>query len=442
MSKRFTRSASHQPSRTTIVLAALGALGVLLGLTYVALVAPRGVPGINYYKINAQFADAAQIADLSEVRIAGRHVGVVTDTSQRNGRATVKLQLFPGEGPLRADSKARIRLKGLLGAKFVDITPGKTGRELKTEATLPVRQTSSAVELLDVLQALDEPTRANLQVALKGIGQGFLGRGEQLNRMISYSPPYFRQANDISTAILAREGAAARFAPSAESLAGAYDPVRGELAAGFSPQARVLEAFVDRRSALDQTLAAGPSSLRELRQGLDASTPLLNETARFARATTRLTRQAPAALRETRTLLRDATPAVDKSQPLLENLSDAVSPTLSFLRRVDPVIPPSVKALVNNVPPLRELAGRGCDVLDFGRNWRSTLGFGVSPDLNDPTGTLDDGQPGLGLLTSLRIVPVRTTKLEVLSADMPPRDGGVGRSAYPAPCQATKERHK
>ena len=122
----INRTASHQPSSTTIVLAAIGAVGVLAILTIVALIAPRGVPGLNYYEIKAQFDDASQIADLSEVRIAGRHVGQVTGSDLSNGKATVELQLFPGEGPLPADTTARIRLKGLLGAKFVDVSPGRS----------------------------------------------------------------------------------------------------------------------------------------------------------------------------------------------------------------------------------------------------------------------------------------------------------------------------
>jgi ABC-type transporter Mla subunit MlaD len=93
----------------TIVLAALFAGGLLFGLTLVALVAPRGVPLLKYYSIKAQFTNASQIADLSEVRMNGRHIGEVTGSGLQGGHAMVRLQLFPGRGPLRADSTARLR---------------------------------------------------------------------------------------------------------------------------------------------------------------------------------------------------------------------------------------------------------------------------------------------------------------------------------------------
>jgi hypothetical protein len=258
--------------------------------------------------------------------------------------------------------------------------------------------------------------------------------------MFSVGPGFFAGARKVSDSILARRGAAARFAPSTESLAGAYDPVRVELARGLRPEARALEAFADRRAELDRTLIEAPPTLEALRQGLEAATPLLNETAGWARATVRLTRTAPAALRETSVLLRDARPGLRLTRPLLVKLADAVSPTLSFLRTVDPVIDPSIRALRNNLPGLLELGRRGCDVLNFARNWRSSLGFGVATGFGDPVGTLDDGQAGLGPMNSLRVLAVRPFEPETLYGDAPPPSPTIGRNAYPAPCAAVTER--
>lgn len=436
---RLGHSVSHRPSRPTIVIAAVLALLVVAGLAFVALVAPRGVPGIKYYTLDAQFDDASQIADLSEVRIAGRHVGIVTDSRLRDGRAIVRLQFFPGQEKLRSDATARIRLKGLLGAKFVDVDPGGTGPPLHSGSTLPARQTSSAQELLDVLQAFDAPTRVALQKTIQGLGEGYLGRGEDLNRMFDEGSRFYGDALEVSEGILARPGAAERFAPSLETLAGAYDPVRDELVTGFAPQARVLEALLAERSALEGTLVQAPPALAAMRRGLDAATPLLNETTALARSTTRITRIAPEALRQTTALLRETGPALRESNPLLSTLAGAVPPTITFLERLSPVVAPATRALTSNLPPLNELGRRGCDVLDFARNWRSTLGFGVATD-TDPLSDLDAGTPGLGPLTSLRVVPARVLQADALAADSPPEGGDLGRNAYPAPCAAVSER--
>jgi ABC-type transporter Mla subunit MlaD len=278
---------------------------------------------------------------------------------------------------------------------------------------------------------------------VRGLGEGYLGRGEGLNDMFAEGSHFYGNTRKVSDAILARTGAAARFAPSAETLAGSYDPVREDLANGFAPQAKVLQAFVDERAALERTLIEAPPALDALHRGLDAATPLLNETAGLARSTTTITKTAPEALRQTTALLKETGPALQASNPLLTQLGSAVRPTVTFLNRLSPAISPTIRALTNNLPPLRELARRGCDVLDFGRNWRSTLGFGI-PTGTDPLSTLDGPQAGLGnVITSLRVVAARLIQPDTLLADNPPKDNAsLGRNAYPAPCAGISERLK
>lgn len=438
MSKLRNRPASIPTSAVTIVATAIGVLAIAVALTWFAIVAPRGVPGVSYRYLDAQFADASNVPVASEVRIAGRRVGQVTRTERTGGLATLRLQLEPDTEPMRSGTTARIRLKGLLGGKFVELTPGSSGPELADGATLPVGRTSNAADLLDVIQGLDEPTRVNLQSVVRGLGNGLAGRGRQLNDMLRQAPAVFAGNTAFADAVLDRDGAAARLAPASESLAAAFEPVRAQLAAGFRPGARVLQAFADRRAELRSTVELAPSTLSALRQGLDAATPLLNETEGLARGITRLSRPAPAALREARVLLRDARPPLRRTPALLRSVQHVVSPTLRLLRRADPVVPPSARALRNSLPPLAELGRRPCELFSFARNWRSMLSFGVAPGSGDPLGDLDD-DAGLGQLNSLRTVLVAPRSTEGLTVDARNTDR-PGSSAYPAPCQADEER--
>ncbi|MCW3064945.1 MAG: Mammalian cell entry related domain protein [Solirubrobacterales bacterium] len=433
MMGRFNRPVSHIPSPFTIVVAALLSVGLLVGLTLIAIVAPRGVPLLSYYDLDARFDNASEIADLSQVRIAGRHVGQVTGSSFEGGHAVVRMALYPGAKPLRSDTRARIRLNGLLGAKFVELIPGHHGRTLASGSTLPAKQTSTAVDLLTVLQAFDKPTRLRLQTTVRGLGEGFLGRGQDINHMLTVAPKFLGNVGTATGSVVARGGAAARFVPAAELLARAYDPVRGDLASGFAPEAKVLQAFVDKSTQVHQALDVAPASLESLRRGLKASTPLLAQTAGLARAAIALTGPAPAALRAASALLRDAGPALVGTKPALENLSAAVPSTLGFLGTVNPVISPAIDALHESLPELVALGQHSCDVLDFARNWRSTLGFGVATG----AGPLAAGEPGLGPLNSLRVVAVRA--LTELEADAP-QYGSQVHDTYPAPCTATKQR--
>ena len=438
----FRERPSSQPTRPAVIVAtAVAALAIALALTWFALVAPRGVPGVSYYELDAEFANAANVGVGSDVRVSGRRVGQVTDTRLHAGRATLSLQLASSEGPLRSDSRARIALKGLLGAKFVEITPGRTGQELESGATLTTRQTSTAVELLDVAQALDAPHRRRLQHTVRGLGAGFLGRGEDANETLRAAPDVLADTTSWTSAVLEREGAAARLNPSAASAAEAFDPVRQELAEGFRPAARVMQAFADRRDAVRRTLEAAPPALAALREGLDAATPLLDETAGLARATTRLTRRAPAALRETRLLLREAGSPLQRTEPLLRSLAASVPSTLRLLDRLAPVAAPAGRALRNSQPQLVELGRRPCDLFRMARNWRSLLGYGVAPGSGDPLGNLDDDAGGLGGLNSLRTLAISPKSTDALTVDAPaPAGSRPPNNAYPGPCLAWEDR--
>jgi ABC-type transporter Mla subunit MlaD len=432
MKLRISRPVSHSASNATIIIATLVALAVLCGLSYLAWVAPRGVPGLSYYDLHAQFDNAAQIADLSQVRIAGRNVGQVTDTRYRAGHAIIDIALYPGQAPLHADSKFRLRLQGLLGGKYVEIDPSQRGPMMPNGSTIPVSQTSTAVDVISFLQTVNTPAQRNLTVSVRGLGEGFLGRGAGLAQMLTVAPGFFGDLRDAAAAVNARTGAAARLAPSAELLAGAYDPVRNDLAAGFEPSARVLQAFVDKQQQVRQLLDVAPSSLTALNGGLVAGTPLLHEVAGLARAANALTKPAPAALKQTATLLREAGPALNVTGPDLRTLARAVPSTLGFLDRVDPIITPSISTLKESVVSLLALGRHSCDVLSFAANWHSALAFGVATG----SGALAAGEPGLGPLNSLRVLPVRL--LSELNSDAPAANPPA-RDPYPAPCAAPSE---
>jgi len=433
----FDRPANHKPSRATILIAAAFAVVAVIGLTYLAAVAPRGLPGVDYYDIDAAFEDSIELKLLSSVTINGKRVGQVSEIKS-DGRLThVNLQLERGT-ELRSDATARIRVKNLVGARYVDLTPGRAGAPLSDEGGIPASQTSVAVDTPDLLATFDEPTRRNLTTSVQGLGRGFIGRGQEINETLPKAPAVLRDVRAVSDAILAREGAAARFAPSAESLASAYDPVRRELATGFDPEADVLEALVDRRASLQATLQAAPPALSALRYGLDRARPLLDETAAFARATTRMTGPAPAALREATKLLKTGAPALERTEPLVDALGDSVNPTIGVLQRFRPQIDPAIRALRSQLAPLVELARRHCDVQLQAKTWRSAMSFGV-PTGADPTSDLDYGQGIGGNNNSFRVLGV-TPSAESLLADTPVATAGVpAADAYPAPCEATKQ---
>jgi virulence factor Mce-like protein len=410
-----------------VYVAAFGGIAAFLGLMYLALTAQRGLPVRSYYNLTAEFRDAAHLGRFSEVRIAGKRVGQVVSLTSRDGVAHVELQLAPGQDPLPVDSAARIRLKGLLGAKFIDVVPGHDTRTLPNDGTIPVGQTSTTVDLIDTLQTFDARRRAELRTTVRTLGAGLVTRGDDLNGALHDAPVVLRDGAAVADAITAHTGAARRLVPSLDATVRALDPVREQFAHGLDPAARSLAPFVARRADVQSALDVAPGALATVRQGLARTDPLLAETAGFARAAARLTRPAPGALRSATALLRASPAPLRTTRVLLRRLEAAVAPTLRFTGAVDPLIAPLIRLLRNSDAPVKTLGAYRCDVVGQLRNWRSALAFGPG----------SSGGP-IGLVTMIRIELAGTPDLV---GDVPAKPASVvGRNPYAAPCQSITER--
>jgi virulence factor Mce-like protein len=425
MNTRFRQAKTRfSRSRWAVFLAAFWGLLGFAALMYLALTAQRGLPARSYYEVTTEFRNAGNMSRFSEVRIGGRRVGQVVALHSSQGIARLRLQLAPGTQPLPVDSSARIRLKGLLGGKFVELTRGHASRLLPNGATLPLGQTSTTTDLIDTLQTLDRRRRSDLRATVRALGAGLAANGQPLNAALHTGPALMRDASAVAQAILSRHGAAARLAPSVDELARALDPVREEFARGFDPGARALQPFTDARQDLHVALDIGGAALDTVRTGLAQTDALLVQTAGFARAAARLTRPAPAAFRATTALLRESRRPLRMTRVLLRRLQSAIPPTLELTRSVDPLIAPLIRAARNAAPMLRTVGDYGCDYLGFVRNWRSSLAFG--PKLAGP----------LGPATMLR---AQLTPTGDLRGDTSGPRAGVGRDPYAAPCTATSE---
>jgi phospholipid/cholesterol/gamma-HCH transport system substrate-binding protein len=373
---RPRRRTGGQRSLAMRLAALLVAGAVVASLVYLAMTAQRSVPLISYYNLKAAFQNAQNLDSYAVVRIAGKRVGQVTGTSFTRGLAVADLELR-GVRALPIDTRARIRLEGLLGATFVELIPGHDKQTLPPGTTIPASSTSTTTSLFDVIGTFDPRRRADLRATLRGLGEGFLGRGSQLNNALTVAPTTFRDTTTVANAVNARAGAAQRFFPDTESAAAAFDPVRWDMALGWDPEARALAPFADQRAAIQGMLEQAPPALSAIQQGLAENQPLLRETAAFARATIELTNPAPSALRAATALLRASPAPLQTTQTLLNQAAAAIPPTLRLLTSINPLIEPSIRSLKNNIPGFNALAIRGCDFLGTLANWRDALAYGT-----------------------------------------------------------------
>jgi ABC-type transporter Mla subunit MlaD len=168
----------HPPHRTrnALILIVLAIIGTYLAWT-------KEIPFQSHYQLKAVFQNAANIRKDSPVRIAGVNVGKVqsvksvcatgqTDTCASN-YSEVTFTVDDEGQPVHSDAQIEIRPRIFLeGNFFLDLSPGSpSAHDLSSGDTIPITQTSTAVQLDQILTTLQAPDRANLQKLLQGYGQ-------------------------------------------------------------------------------------------------------------------------------------------------------------------------------------------------------------------------------------------------------------------------------
>lgn len=123
-----------------IGIVCLGYLSIRLGKMEVL-----GTQGYNVY---AFFADSGGLKTGASIVIAGVDVGRVKAITLENYQARVVLNL-PEDVEIQEDAIASIKTKGLIGEKYIEITPGASETIISAEGR--IRETQPAVNLEDLI---------------------------------------------------------------------------------------------------------------------------------------------------------------------------------------------------------------------------------------------------------------------------------------------------
>jgi virulence factor Mce-like protein len=206
--------------------ATVGLVVVLVITALMYLGFTKDIPFTKGYRVNAVFNSANSLRPNSPVRIAGVDVGKVKSVKRYKDTdmSVVEMELKEKALPIHKDATVRIRSRIFLeGNFFVDMSPGSPASPTLDDGdTIRVTQTSTPVQLDEVLTALQEDTREDLKTLLAEFGRGLAGppaasdrdqdpavRGEtaaeSLNDAFDDSAPALRGASIVNEALLGEE---------------------------------------------------------------------------------------------------------------------------------------------------------------------------------------------------------------------------------------------
>ena len=197
-------------------------LAVLCVATYFGFT--KHVPFTHGFRVKAVFPSANSIRPNSPVRIAGVNVGKVKKIERQDGTAAavVTMEIDKKGLPIHKDATVKIRPRIFLeGNFFVDMQPGTPGTPTLGDGdTLPISQASYPVQLDQVLTALQQDTRTQLQQLLDTYGRALttkptraqdatqdpsvrgLTAAAALNQSYKYGGPAFKNVAIVNDAFL------------------------------------------------------------------------------------------------------------------------------------------------------------------------------------------------------------------------------------------------
>jgi phospholipid/cholesterol/gamma-HCH transport system substrate-binding protein len=321
----------HRAAKLTVL--GLFLLACLTMFFFLYRSAGGSLPFQDQYEVKAVLPTSFNIVPNSDVRRAGVKIGKVTDITNRGPNGLVTMQIDKDKAPLYRDATVLLRTKTLVGENYIDVKPGnpKTGK-LDKGSTVPIERAGEAVQLDQILDTLDSETRAEIRKNLDGLGPGFDGRGEDVNRLFAAMRPTIVQGGIVAGILRNQKGQVGRLVDNA-----------GELLRAFGDRTQQVRVLARQAKTTAQVVAARDkefgAAIDELEPTLRQAQFSVDKLGGFSTRATPVFRNLRVASTGLTPLFKDLRPAAYLGRQLfgeIPGLSKNLDPTLSSLKRFSP----------------------------------------------------------------------------------------------------------
>ncbi len=293
------------------------AFGSLVAAAVLISLIVLGRDGGNSYVVMLE--NGGQLVKGNQVLIGGQPVGSVGKVELAdNSQARVEIET---DRKLHEGTSAVVRATSLSGVanRYISLTPGPNNLpELGDGGAITADRTTSPVDLDQLFNTLDAPTRKSLQDVIQGSAASYAGRGAQANDSYKYFSPALVATDKLLQELDSDEQGLSDFLVSSSRVVTAVAERRQELASLVPNANQALGAIADQNVAFDQALRNLPPTLRQanttffnLRDTLDDLDPLV--------AT------AKPATKDLAPFLKRLKPVTKRAVPVFKNLADTVN---------------------------------------------------------------------------------------------------------------------
>ncbi|MEA2199516.1 MAG: phospholipid/cholesterol/gamma-HCH transport system substrate-binding protein [Solirubrobacteraceae bacterium] len=282
MNRRRSSSLAGNP----LLIGAVTTLIVVVAV-FLAYNANNGLPFVPTYNIKVALGEASGLIPSNQVRVAGTRVGLVSKLTPhqdpRTGRITAiaELKLEKGLESLPADTKAIVLSVSAIGLKYLELEKGSSTQKLKAGQTIPTAQTREPVNIDELFNMFDKPTRTAIKQNTNNFGDGLAGRGLGLNNTIAELRPLVTQAVPVLHNLALPQTGLRELFIALDRVSSQAAPVANAQASFFSDQDTFFRAWASVTPSLEAATEGGPAALEQATHSLPFQRAFIEKATEF-----------------------------------------------------------------------------------------------------------------------------------------------------------------
>ncbi|MCW2816077.1 MAG: virulence factor Mce family protein [Nocardioides sp.] len=359
--------------RLMTVLVFMTGCALMFGYLWVNMGGRLPIVSSDGYRVAFESPDVDNLVYDSDVMVAGVRVGKVRQLDEDEGSAKVVLQIDDTSVmPLHEGATIRLRSKSLIEETYVEIVDGKGG-ELPENSTLPAASVVKSVQLDDILASLDEPTRRDLSVMLRDLGEATNQTNGQIDQTLTGLGVLGREGHDVLDALEAQSADLRRLVATSTEVMAALDTGEGQIVDLVEQADGLTSVTASEQEQVEDTVRALPGVLRSARTATESFSTLASDLRPIARglraaapSLNTALQELPATTRDLRGLLPDLDQTLDRAPATLNRVPRTVTAASA-------VIPTTRATLADLNPMLAYMKPYGPDLAGFMAGWNAML---------------------------------------------------------------------
>lgn len=224
------------------------------------------------HDVRAVFDEGVSLYSGLDVRVDGIDAGKIKTVENVDGKAVVTLGIKDDQiWPLHRGTKATLRFGSTIGngTRIVDLDPGPANApEIPDNGIIRDADTIETTEFDDVFDTFDKKTQKALQGTLKGTGDTFGPRKQELRSAVEETPDGLEAVGNLANDIDADEPALRAFIQNTDRVTSALATRRDQVSSLVGVASATFDTFAANTNGIKDSLDRFPPTVREARTTL------------------------------------------------------------------------------------------------------------------------------------------------------------------------------